>query len=82
MLNRLARNSSSTLVKKLVPFSAVAVGNMINLPYIRRDELIDGITLYDENQNEVGKSRKMGRESIAKVVASRILMATTSMVRQ
>ena len=73
----MASNSKNQMVKKLVPFSAVAVGNMINLPYIRRNEIFDGIPVYDEKGVEVGKSRKLARESISKVVISRILMAST-----
>lgn len=79
-LNKLAQRSSNPLISRLVPFAAVATGNMINLPYIRRSELTNGIVLMDKDGNEVGKSKKMGREAISKVVLCRILMASSSMV--
>lgn len=80
ILNRLASKSKNQLVKKLVPFSAVALGNMVNLPYMRRSELTEGIPLYNENGEQIASSKTVGREAISKVVVSRILMATTSMV--
>jgi len=80
LLNKAAKMASNPLIARLVPFAAVATGNMINLPYIRRSELTDGIVLLDENGNEVAQSTKMGREAISKVVLCRILMASSSMV--
>jgi len=69
------------LIARLVPFGAVAVANGINLPYMRRDECFGkGMPLEDDDGNIVGHSPSLGKESIAKVVLSRILMATPTMV--
>ena len=69
------------LIARLVPFGAVAVANGINLPYMRRDECFGkGMPLEDDDGNVVGHSPSLGKESIAKVVLSRILMATPTMV--
>ena len=62
-----SRPGVSALVARLVPFGAVAVANCINLPYMRRSELIQGMPLEDDNGNTVGYSPKIGKESIAKV---------------
>lgn len=80
-MNKMAsRPNVPALVGRLVPFGAVCVAQMINLPYMRKSEIITGMPLEDEEGNIVGYSPKIGQESIAKVVVSRILMATPTMV--
>jgi len=81
-MNKMAsRPSVPKVVARLVPFGAVAVANCINLPYMRRSEWLgDGMPLEDKCGNVVGHCPKIGSESIAKVVLSRILMATPTMV--
>ena len=54
-------------VPRLVPFAAVAVANCINLPYMRRDELFEGMPLEDKDGHFVGRSPKIGKEAIMKV---------------
>jgi len=85
-LNQLANKFGGALAARLVPFLAVCVANGINLPYMRRNEWCsplhtgEGIPLMDENGNVVGHSPKIGQESITKVVLSRVIMATPTMV--
>jgi len=42
-------------------------------------ELIDGIVVFDENSNPVGKSTKAAAKGITQVVISRITMAAPGM---
>lgn len=56
-----------SIVARLVPFGAVAVANCINLPYMRRSELSQGMPLEDDLGHVVGYSPKIGKESIGKV---------------
>ena len=42
-------------------------------------ELIDGIVVFDENNNPVGKSKKAAAKGITQVVISRITMAAPGM---
>lgn len=42
-------------------------------------EIIDGIVIFDENNNPVGKSKKAAVKGITQVVISRITMATPGM---
>ena len=42
-------------------------------------EIIDGIVVFDENDNPVGKSKKAATTGITQVVISRITMATPGM---
>ena len=68
------------LVGRLVPFAAVGMANAINIPMMRRSELIDGVEVATESGEVVGKSKTAAREGITKVVLSRIGMAAPSMV--
>ena len=42
-------------------------------------EIIDGIVVFDENNNPVGKSKKAAAKGITQVVISRITMAAPGM---
>ncbi len=45
------------LVYRLVPFVAIATANCINVPFMRQRELVEGVTITDEEGNVLGKSR-------------------------
>ena len=51
---------------------------LINNCYSFR-EIIDGIVVFDENNNPVGKSKKAAAKGITQVVISRITMAAPGM---
>ncbi|CAD5205772.1 unnamed protein product [Bursaphelenchus okinawaensis] len=68
------------LTQRLVPFCAVAVANMINLPIIRSNELLEGIEVFDADGEVLGKSKKVASRAIPEVVISRIFMAVPFMV--
>lgn len=64
---------------RLVPFSAVAAANMVNIPFMRNKEITDGLPVYDANNNLIGNSQKAAVTGISMVVVSRIGMATPGM---
>merc|ERR550517_1308367 len=68
------------LVGRLVPFMAVAAGNSINIPLMRRMELADGIMLESAEGEKIGESKIAARQGISMVILSRIGMATPGMV--
>ena len=77
-LNKLA-NSAPPLIGRLVPFTAIAAGNCVNIPLMRNTELRDGIELQDENGKQVGRSKLAAKHAISSVIFSRVLMASPSM---
>lgn len=78
-LNRLTKKMNP-LVGRLVPLVAVSAANCINVPMMRLQELRNGVTLTDEQNNELAVSKKAAAVGITAVVASRIAMATPGMV--
>jgi len=75
-----AVKSLPPLVGRLVPFMAVAAGNAINIPLMRRTELSEGIMLETSDGEKIGQSPIAARQGISMVVLSRIGMAMPGMV--
>lgn len=67
------------LFARLVPFTAIAAANMVNIPFMRNKEIADGLPVYDANNNFLGNSQKAAITGISMVVVSRIGMATPGM---
>ncbi|KAM6183439.1 sideroflexin-2 [Erethizon dorsatum] len=68
------------LVCRWVPFAAVAAANCVNIPMMRQQELIQGISVKDKDHNEVGHSQRAAAIGITQVVISRITMAAPGMI--
>ncbi|XP_027644738.2 sideroflexin-2 isoform X1 [Falco peregrinus] len=68
------------LLARWVPFAAVAAANCVNIPMMRQQEIINGVTVTDGDNNELGHSRRAAVKGIAQVVVSRITMAAPGMI--
>ncbi|KAK2151630.1 hypothetical protein LSH36_356g02000 [Paralvinella palmiformis] len=71
---------ASPLFQRFVPFLAVSAANIVNIPLTRQDELLNGVTLVDENNNPITKSRYAAAKGISQVVSSRTFMAAPGML--
>ncbi|KAL5011319.1 hypothetical protein ScPMuIL_009870 [Solemya velum] len=71
---------SSPMMQRFVPFAAVAAANAVNIPLMRQSELTSGVTMYDENNNEITKSRYAAMKGIGLVFLCRNIMAAPSMI--
>lgn len=71
--------SSSSLIQRFVPFAAVAAANCVNIPLMRQQELMEGMTLTDEKGEVACLSKSCAKDGISKVVMSRISMAAPGM---
>ena len=47
----------SPLVARLIPFTAIAAANCINIPLMRQNELRSGIPVYDQEESQLGVSK-------------------------
>ena len=59
--------SSSQLIQRFVPFAAVAAANCVNIPLMRQQEIMDGMTLRDENGDTACLSTYCAKDGISKV---------------
>ncbi|KAF9112865.1 hypothetical protein BGX27_002666 [Mortierella sp. AM989] len=62
-----------TVLGRFVPFTAVAAAGTVNVFLMRGKEISEGIDVYDQEGNSVGKSQKAGMSAITQVAISRIL---------
>jgi len=68
------------IMARFVPFAAVAGANCVNLPFMRWNEIRDGIAVFDKDGKRVGESSQAAKKAIAQVVLSRIAMAIPGMI--
>ena len=48
---------SPPIVRRWVPFVAVAAANCINIPVMRQREVVDGVMVSDQEGNDLAKSK-------------------------
>lgn len=79
---RLTKISANTklILGRLVPFAAVVSAGIINVFLMRGDEIRKGISVYDKNGDEVGKSKKAAFLAVGETALSRVINATPIMV--
>eukprot|EP00358_Blepharisma_japonicum_P005028 CAMPEP_0202944806 /NCGR_PEP_ID=MMETSP1395-20130829/5693_1 /ASSEMBLY_ACC=CAM_ASM_000871 /TAXON_ID=5961 /ORGANISM="Blepharisma japonicum, Strain Stock R1072" /LENGTH=314 /DNA_ID=CAMNT_0049644055 /DNA_START=34 /DNA_END=978 /DNA_ORIENTATION=+ len=64
-------SGNSVLLRTLGPATAVAVAGCFNLLVIRYRELYEGISVYDENGKDLGKSKIAAKDGLSKTLAIR-----------
>jgi len=64
---------TKSLLMKLVPFTAVAAAGTVNVFLMRGKEIRQGIDVYDQDNNSVGKSKVAGLTAVSQVAISRVL---------
>ncbi|SCU78398.1 LAMI_0A04500g1_1 [Lachancea mirantina] len=82
LVPRLKNVSAGTklVLGRLVPFAAVVSAGIINVFLMRGDEIRKGISVFDEEGNEVGKSKKAAFLAVGETALSRVINATPIMV--
>uniref|UniRef100_A0A0M3I7F3 Sidoreflexin n=2 Tax=Ascaris TaxID=6251 RepID=A0A0M3I7F3_ASCLU len=78
-LSHLARNLNP-LAARLVPFAAVSVANMINIPMMRQQEFRTGIDVEDRDGVKLGNSKRIPYRAVTQVCISRIAIAIPPLV--
>lgn len=68
------------LIRRFVPFSAVAAADVLNMGITRKIELIDGINIYDEHGDLVGKSNVAGTWAVGSCIGGRIAAAAPILI--
>jgi len=79
-LNSLVKSLPS-IVGRIVPFVACCAANCINIPMMRRQELVNGVPLQTADGQKTGEmSTKAAVKGISMVAFSRIAMAAPGMI--
>lgn len=68
------------ILGRLVPFAAVVSAGIVNVFLMRGNEIRKGISVYDSDGEEVGKSKKAAVIAVGETALSRVINATPVMV--
>lgn len=60
-------DATKRILMKLVPFTAVATAGTVNVFLMRGKEITNGIDVYTEDNEKVGKSKKAGLAAVSQV---------------
>ncbi|CAI2029809.1 hypothetical protein SEUBUCD646_0H03020 [Saccharomyces eubayanus] len=71
---------SRLIMGRLVPFAAVVSAGIVNVFLMRGNEIRKGISVFDANGDEVGKSKKAAFMAVGETALSRVINATPTMV--
>jgi len=79
-LNKTLAPRAPPIIGRFVPFAAVAVANMVNIPCMRSQELKEGVVIVDSEGNKLGQSVTAAQRSIVSTTFSRICIAAPGML--
>ncbi|CEP24664.1 FSF1 [Cyberlindnera jadinii] len=72
--------NTKMILGRLVPFAAVVSAGIVNVFAMRSQEIKKGISVFDKDGNEVGKSKTAAVYAVGETAASRVINATPIMV--
>lgn len=72
--------NSRLILGRLVPFAAVVSAGIVNVFLMRGQEIRKGISVFDEDGNQLGISKKAAFQAVGETSLSRIINATPIMV--
>lgn len=68
------------ILSRLVPFAAVVAAGIVNVFLMRGEEIRHGISVFDNDGNDLGTSKKAAFQAVGETAASRVINATPIMV--
>lgn len=68
------------ILGRLVPFAAVVSAGIVNVFLMRGNEIKKGITVYDSDDQEIGRSKRAALLAVGETALSRVINATPIMV--
>ncbi|QPG73139.1 Putative alpha-isopropylmalate carrier [Brettanomyces nanus] len=68
------------ILGRLVPFAAVVAAGIVNVFLMRGEEIRQGISVFDNDGNDIGSSKKAAFQAVGETAASRVINATPIMV--
>ncbi|VEU21041.1 DEKNAAC101998 [Brettanomyces naardenensis] len=68
------------IMSRLVPFAAVVAAGIVNVFLMRGEEIRLGISVFDQDGNDLGSSKKAALQAVGETAASRVINAAPIMV--
>jgi tricarboxylate carrier len=72
--------NTKLILSRLVPFAAVVSAGIVNVFLMRSQEIKKGISVFDEDGNQLGISKKAAFKAVGETALSRVINATPIMV--
>lgn len=69
------KSARAIALRRLSPFAAVAVADLLNLCIMRQNEFLQGINVYDSNSQCLGTSKVAGGLAVMSCVGARVMAA-------
>ena len=63
------------ILRALAPFAGIVLANLVNIPVMRNQEILEGIVVSSEEGQPLGKSTALTVPALTKVVAGRLVIA-------
>lgn len=75
-----AASAWAPVLRRLAPFAAVAAADLLNLSIMRKNEFLEGVHVYDEGGEVVGRSKRAGMLAVSACILGRIGAAAPVLV--
>ncbi|KAK7110024.1 sideroflexin-5-like [Littorina saxatilis] len=66
--------TTKTLIQRFVPFPAVAMASTCNVVLMRNSELVEGIEVFDKDNNVIGSSRAAAKKALEETALTRMIL--------
>ncbi|KAL8594100.1 Sideroflexin-5 [Nucella lapillus] len=66
--------TTKMLIQRFVPFPAVAMASMCNVVLMRNSELVEGIEVFDKQENIIGTSKAAAKKALGETALTRMFL--------
>jgi len=73
-MERVTQSLNAPVARRFVPFVSVATSNVLNVGFMRRNELEAGISVFDEKDAFIGTSVRAAEQALLETAISRVVL--------
>jgi len=78
--NAKLQTMNPAVLRALAPFAGIVLANLVNIPVMRNQEILEGITVSNDEGVPLGKSTALTSDALSKVVAGRLVIAACCVI--